>query len=410
MTLDKRLNELTLDDIQRLVDDCIPESRTLEYKENLNLSTEDGRIRALRHVTAFANAQGGHLILGVLEKRDDQGGKTGVPDRIVGVTTSAIDEYISPLVNLLHDGVDPPLWGVEHNPIPVDEKSYVIVFQIPRSLAAPHAVRIGGGDRFFARTTNGKQPLDVASLRRAFLEPHSVREAFQSFRERRLALVTSGRSPLPKTQPPVILLHIAPLASFHLQTRRVSAARLSDTRISPLAHMGENHRFNADGLLRYWETDIGGAYVSSYVQLFTNGRIEFVDSYFSSGNVNNGRGSSVAALYGEELSMALLQRAEAGIRVLTEMDYDPPYALAISLAGASGRLFASGGGYPVCPKWIQGDSVHTPEEICVDRDVDICELMRPLLDTLWNAAGHARCEFYDANGRWKLPKRPAEMT
>ena len=82
--LDKRPSELTREDIDRLFEEEISEGADIEFKEGpsardgnptnwLDASgklVERSRNEALKHIVAFANAQGGHLIYGIAESRD----------------------------------------------------------------------------------------------------------------------------------------------------------------------------------------------------------------------------------------------------------------------------------------------------------------------------------------------------
>jgi hypothetical protein len=35
---------------------------------------------------------------------------------------------------------------------------------------------------------------------------------------------------------------------------------------------------------------------------------------------------------------------------------------------------------------------------------DYARALRPIFDALWNAAGFARCTYYDAEGNWRPPR------
>ena len=61
-----KLDEIDETIIQRLIDDGFRESRTLDFKERLDLS-KDGRQALAEDVCAFANAVGGDLVFGIRE-------------------------------------------------------------------------------------------------------------------------------------------------------------------------------------------------------------------------------------------------------------------------------------------------------------------------------------------------------
>ena len=95
--------------IESLVENSVPESRTLEYKETFPGRTEKDNHEFLADVTAIANSSGGDLIFGIKEKRDGDNKTTGEPQEACGVGQQNLDEEIRRLDNLLRNGVDPRL-------------------------------------------------------------------------------------------------------------------------------------------------------------------------------------------------------------------------------------------------------------------------------------------------------------
>ncbi|HET8926032.1 MAG TPA: ATP-binding protein [Candidatus Acidoferrum sp.] len=78
---DKRLNEVTELDLRKILDSGIEEHKHLDYKAELYPNNDAGQKDFLIDVCAFANAEGGILLIGVPEARDTKNGKpTGVPD------------------------------------------------------------------------------------------------------------------------------------------------------------------------------------------------------------------------------------------------------------------------------------------------------------------------------------------
>src|SRR5439155_1272091 len=69
-------------DLQRLVDDNIQESLTLDYKDSAALAKDDrSRNELCKDVSAFANSAGGQIIYGIPEKnRKPQPLDSGVPN------------------------------------------------------------------------------------------------------------------------------------------------------------------------------------------------------------------------------------------------------------------------------------------------------------------------------------------
>jgi predicted HTH transcriptional regulator len=87
--LNKNPNDVTLEDIRRLVDTEQQEGYQLDYKVDLSSPIKgDDKKEFLRDITSFANTYGGYLILGVEE---DKGIPTG---NILGLAISDLDRLV----------------------------------------------------------------------------------------------------------------------------------------------------------------------------------------------------------------------------------------------------------------------------------------------------------------------------
>lgn len=74
----KPVDLLTEADIQALIDNRVPESKKLDYKEVFSLDSEDKKREFLKDVSAFYNTEGGVLIYGLAEEKDGKT-KLGIP-------------------------------------------------------------------------------------------------------------------------------------------------------------------------------------------------------------------------------------------------------------------------------------------------------------------------------------------
>lgn len=73
----KKFEELDYSDIKSLVSEGVPESHSLDYKE-------DYTRKLPKVLTSFANATGGYILLGIKEERIDDK-KTGRPKEVLGI-------------------------------------------------------------------------------------------------------------------------------------------------------------------------------------------------------------------------------------------------------------------------------------------------------------------------------------
>jgi predicted HTH transcriptional regulator len=65
LTID--INSVVFEDIKRLKDNSVPESKTLEYKKDLTLKNDYNKKEFLSDISAFANTSGGDIIYGIKE-------------------------------------------------------------------------------------------------------------------------------------------------------------------------------------------------------------------------------------------------------------------------------------------------------------------------------------------------------
>ena len=97
---------------------------------------------------------------------------------------------------MIRSGIEPRLPGVVVREVQFNG-GHTLLFRIPRSWVGPHAVVYKGTFRFYARTSAGKYPLDVAELRAAFFGAAGLADRVRDFRTNRLAQIMVGEEPLP---------------------------------------------------------------------------------------------------------------------------------------------------------------------------------------------------------------------
>jgi predicted HTH transcriptional regulator len=148
----KRPDQIDKADIQQLIDDEVQESKTIEYKREIVGNTDEQKKEFLADVSSFANASGGHLIIGIDEDK-------GIPKQISGLEIADIDKEISRLENMIRDGIEPRIPGLIIHSIRVNSY-FVIIIYIPQSFALPHIVKFKSYNKFYSRNSNGKLDLE----------------------------------------------------------------------------------------------------------------------------------------------------------------------------------------------------------------------------------------------------------
>ena len=113
--------------------------------------TEGEKKEFLQDICSFANATGGHMILGVDE---GEGVERGLPVKLIGFTVN-IDEQISRLQNILLNGIEPRIYGLDMKAVELTSQheragAVAIVIESPQSISVPHMVKFQGHDTFYS--------------------------------------------------------------------------------------------------------------------------------------------------------------------------------------------------------------------------------------------------------------------
>src|ERR1019366_9793244 len=102
-------DDITPDDIVRLVTDKVSERKTLEYKKTLNVGNTDDKAEFLADVSSFANASGGDILFGITDEKGEDGKATGIPGEIVGLKISNDGPARNRIEQLIQTGLQPRL-------------------------------------------------------------------------------------------------------------------------------------------------------------------------------------------------------------------------------------------------------------------------------------------------------------
>jgi hypothetical protein len=159
----------TEDDIQRLIDDRIPENYILEYKKE-PWPEKKGKNTAseiAKDISSFANTQGGQIIVGVEEDK-----KTKEP---IARHPFEISNWEERIEDIRHNAIKPYIEGLRIYRIKSDEqegKGYLIV-EIPESPNAPHMVTTS--NKYYRRDNSGAKPMSEAEVRDLY-EKRTTRE------------------------------------------------------------------------------------------------------------------------------------------------------------------------------------------------------------------------------------------
>jgi hypothetical protein len=387
--------------IEALVANQIPEGRTLDYKDKLPGWGKEDRKEFLADVSALANAVGGDIIYGVSERREN-GKPTGMPESVSGLGSITLDAELLRLENIIRDGIEPRIIGLQVTAVEGCPAGPVIVIRVLKSHVGPHMIK-AGDSRFYSRNSRGKYPLDVSEIRSAFALSESLPEKVRRFRDERISRIVADDTPVPLPANRKSVLHVLPISALD-PTNRVDVASLFH-RTSEFPPMSECQlggwapRHNLEGLLIVGNPP-NSSTSTSYVQLYRSGAIEAVESVTF--NRPDNCGPFIPSAPFESTLILALDRFK---KLLMQLSVDPPIFVMPSLIGVkdyrlampSSAVSDEFGPYPV-----DRDTLLLPEGLVHSFDEPADKLLQPALDALWQCVGYDRDRLFQdqGNGRW----------
>ena len=406
MSLEKPLELITEVDLQQLILDAVAEQAIIEYKSQLPSNSDSDKKEFLADVSSFANALGGHLIFGMEEA-------TGLPTNLSGLEVPDANSEKLRLENIVRAGVAPRIPGVQiGEPIPLSNSRIAFVIQVPKSWISPHMVTYQGTSRFYSRNSAGKYPLDVQQLRSAFLSSEATTDRLKDFRAERLSKIISGITPV-KLQPGLrIIVHVIPLSALDTRERFDGSALRQIHIPGELQPIYSSHvydsRFNFDGYLIAQAFESNSTVVAAYLQLFRNGIFESVNTLL------HRLPADPKSFPSFKFEGQLLQNLPRYFDAMKKLGVRPPVFLALSLIGISGYSMY----VPPEAQWSYAhrtggkieDGSLIMSEVMVDTfESDLGEVLKPIFDAVWNAAGCEQSIYYEGS-KWTgmnkfFPKR-----
>lgn len=392
--IQKSLESVTAADVEALRLNKVPEGRTLDYKASLPGGKDDDKKEFLADVSSFANAIGGDLIFGIPESN-------GVPDAVKGISTANLDAEKLRLEEIIRSGIEPRIVGIRIHGVEGFPNGPVAIVRVPRSFASPHMVTFKNTSRFYTRNSSGKYQMDVGELRAAFDVSGALSERLQRFRTDRLSKIAAGDMPVTMHDAPKLVLHVLPFSAFTLGTyidARIQAA--IGTELVPIGAGGWNHRHNFDGFVTFTMKRMGDTGSYSYAQFFRNGAVEAVSADLLSVSQWEGKKFFSGVAYEEHV----LQALRSYLKLLRQLGVSTPLLITMTMLGVRG-VYLGGGAYSSRDQVpIDRDTLLLPDVVIEDYDADASQVMRPIFDAVWNAAGFERSFNYNQDGVWSPPR------
>lgn len=371
------LKNLSLSQLQSLIDNKVFENKELEYKDysftNGKMSDKN-KEKLVKEIAAFANTNGGIIIIGMQEDENR------LPIRIngAGFSFEEFDNWMSAFRQMVLSRIRPHLHGVECYPVELGNKDIAIVITVPKSYARPHSYWDGNKDEFFMRYSNGITHMDIDDLRKGFLYSNGLREKIKQFHRDRLSMILANECVGNLGTDAKFVFHIIPEWSFELGNS-VDLGKMSKYRkFRPLCTSGWNHQYNADGYCLYspGSHDI----IKNYVQIFNNGIIELVEIRLISQYERN------QVQYWCDLEEDLLEAAKNYKEILEDLGVYKPWHIFTTLLNCKGYYTIS----RQCGTSSQIDrNIVDSFDGIYNENTSFQEALRPGLDTIARAFGYS---------------------
>ena len=359
-----------------------PEGYALDFKREIDLRTDKGKFEIAADVTSFANDAGGDIFIGIDEE-------SGVASAVVCFCENVADALDRQLAQSLQGRTDPRVPFRTH-PVRIGDGRVVLVVRVPRSGAAPHAVRHDDNLRFFGRNRTGKYPLNVAQIRERFLAAGSLEERLRAFVHARWAVEDDATGGMfSGADAARFFLHIVPYAALLGEASVDAEAVYSNTALASFFYTDSGYvtetRMTADGVQfargrreKTWSTTS---------QLFSDGRVERVSRDIGNQMTPDGP----LLLSDEALLKDLGDFVPRALQGLARLGVEPPYFVVGSLTHIRGFYWwgafgpRSDAAFP-----IDRDSLLLPTcvlERSPTNPQEALDALRPLVGGLLHACG-----------------------
>ncbi len=385
--LDKRVDNLTFEDIERLVTNEVKETKTLDYKRDFSLAKDSDKKEFANDITAFYNTDGGCIIYGIEERKDAKNQNTGIPEKIYGITIDNEDKLIQCIEDTIRSNTDPSITNLLIKILKVnDSNDFVLIIGIPKDLWLPSMVTINDSNRFYKRRNTGKYLVDVYELNDMFMQNQVLKEKAESYKNERIQkLLQKEVFPSIHTDR-FCMIHIIPYSFLNEKSIDISPAYDMNigTLMMPMGtRSGCTPIYNIDGYATYDANDL-----SAYNQIIRNGVFEIFSTQFFFENPNY---DNAICISGQRVYQSIIESITKSLQVLTKFNIEPPFLISIYFHNIKDTLFLVE--HTNMYRKFQYENISLPVTILPAYDSDSKMVLKPLFDILWQCVSYQGCPY-----------------
>lgn len=153
----KDFNEITLEDIEFLKNQQIPESFYMEYKQQVWGKSDEETREMLKDVSSFANASGGIIIVGVSATENS------CIENIIGIENAEEEE--SRIMACCLASIEPRIYGLQIRRFDCGNSREILLLYIPNSFNTPHQIIFKGLYQIWKRYGSQKNKCTVDEIK-----------------------------------------------------------------------------------------------------------------------------------------------------------------------------------------------------------------------------------------------------
>jgi hypothetical protein len=384
----KNITEYTAADVQSLIENKVPESKILDYKRELQFD-EKSKVEFIYDVSSFYNTEGGCIVVGLDEEKDEEKKGLGIPKLPdTPVTVSNYDNLLLRIQDAVRQSTNPSITNLQFSSLLSLNGSNVFLIGIPKTKSLPAMVTYGNHNRFFKRKANGKYFLDTYELYETFNEINLLEKRIKSFIQDRQIKVSEDIFWPDLGRLSSMLIHVIPISFFDSQIENFSSHEFETfikSALSPPGHEGYSTRYCLEGFHLFQNRRFGvDGEIIPYNLLFRNGCTEtFTNQPFYH------QPNKSLIVSGETIIEIIKEQLEKNYFIYRKLSIEPTFYMSIKLNNVQNMFLT--------PREISLGKYHNFNELqlpitLLSNDVsEVKNQVKNILDILWQSVGANEC-------------------